>query len=54
LSAAPAAAMSTTKRLLHQLRGRSLPEGVAIGAEANARARMTEEFRRTVLRFAGK
>ena len=47
----PAEAVRRTKKLFYELEGRPFESGIAHGAQANADARMTEEFREGVRRF---
>ena len=47
----PPEAVRRTKRLFYELEGRSFESGIAHGAQANAEARMTDEFREGVRRF---
>lgn len=47
----PPEAVRRTKKLFYELEGRSFESGIAHGAQANAEARMTEEFRAGVRRF---
>ena len=47
----PAEAVRRTKKLFYELEGRPFESGIAHGAQANAEARMTEEFRVGVRRF---
>ena len=47
----PPEAVSRTKKLFYELEGRSFESGIAHGAQANAEARMTDEFREGVRRF---
>jgi methylglutaconyl-CoA hydratase len=44
-------ALALTKQLFHQLDGRTLSEGVALGARVNALARTTPDFREAIARF---
>ncbi|MEZ4414838.1 MAG: enoyl-CoA hydratase/isomerase family protein [Gemmatimonadota bacterium] len=54
LAAKPAEAIRMTKRLLYDQDGRTFAEGVAMGAEVNARARSTEGFKAGVRAFLAK
>ena len=47
----PPEAVRRTKKLFYELEGRPFESGIAHGAQANADARMTEEFRDGVRRF---
>jgi methylglutaconyl-CoA hydratase len=47
-------ALSLTKRLLYELDGRPLEEGIRLGARVNAAARASPEFRELVARFLEK
>ncbi|HJU68664.1 MAG TPA: enoyl-CoA hydratase-related protein [Gemmatimonadaceae bacterium] len=51
LAKSPPEAVRRTKKLFYELEGRPFESGVAHGAQANAEARMTEEFRTGVQRF---
>jgi methylglutaconyl-CoA hydratase len=51
LAAAPALAMQTTRKLLHELRTMSVADGMESAIQVNARARLTDDFRNGVLRF---
>jgi methylglutaconyl-CoA hydratase len=51
LAAASSSALALTKQLFYQLDGRSLDEGLALGARVNAVARQTPDFRAAVARF---
>ncbi len=51
LAGAPPSALALTKQLFHQLDGRTVEEGVALGARINALARQTPEFREAIGRF---
>jgi hypothetical protein len=46
--------MALSKQLFHQLDGRSVDEGIALGARINALARETPDFRSAIARFLGK
>ena len=54
LASASLSAVALTKQLLHQLDGRSLDEGIALGARINALARQTPDFRAAIASFLGK
>jgi len=47
-------AVEMTKQLLYSMDGRSFVDAVGLGAEANARARMTEDCQRGIARFLKK
>jgi methylglutaconyl-CoA hydratase len=51
IAKSPPEAVRRTKKLFYELEGRPFESGVAHGAQANAEARMTEEFREGVRRF---
>ncbi|HJS47385.1 MAG TPA: enoyl-CoA hydratase/isomerase family protein [Gemmatimonadales bacterium] len=51
LTGASATALALTKRLLHDLDGPSIEEGIRLGARVNALARSTPDFRAAVERF---
>jgi methylglutaconyl-CoA hydratase len=51
LAGASATALALIKRQLYELDGRSFVEGIRLGAEVNAVARTTAEFRRAVEGF---
>jgi len=44
-------ALALTKQLFYQLDGRSLEDGVALGARVNAAARQTPDFLAAIARF---
>jgi methylglutaconyl-CoA hydratase len=44
-------ALALTKQLFYQLDGRSLEDGIALGARVNAAARQTPDFRAALARF---
>jgi methylglutaconyl-CoA hydratase len=54
LASASPSAVALTKQLLYQLDGRSVDEGIALGARINALARETPDFRAAIARFLGK
>jgi methylglutaconyl-CoA hydratase len=54
LAEASPSALALTKRLFYELDGRSLEDGVALGARVNAVARQTPDFRAAISRFLGK
>ena len=51
IAKSPPEAVRRTKKLFYELEGRPFESGIAHGAQANAEARMTEEFRDGVRRF---
>ena len=51
LAAASPSALALTKQLFYQLDGRSLDDGVALGARINALARQTPDFRAAIAQF---
>ena len=51
IAKSPPEAVRRTKRLFYELEGRSFESGIAHGAQGNADARMTAEFRDGVRRF---
>jgi methylglutaconyl-CoA hydratase len=51
LSRSSASALGFTKQLFYQLDGRSLLDGIALGAKVNAAARSTSDFRDAIARF---
>lgn len=51
LAAASPSAIALTKQLFYQLDGRSVDEGVALGARINALARQTPDFRAAITQF---
>ncbi|MBA3495893.1 MAG: enoyl-CoA hydratase/isomerase family protein [Gemmatimonadales bacterium] len=51
LASTSPSAMAFTKQLFHELDGRSLEEGLALGARVNAVARRTPEFHDAISRF---
>jgi methylglutaconyl-CoA hydratase len=53
-AAKPASAVSLTKSLLYHIDGMTFDAAIEAGARANALARMTEDARRGIERFAKK
>jgi methylglutaconyl-CoA hydratase len=51
IAKSPPEAVRRTKKLFYELEGRPFESGIAHGAQANAEARMTDEFREGVRRF---
>lgn len=51
IAKSPPEAVRRTKKLFYELEGRPFESGIAQGAQANAEARMTDEFREGVRRF---
>jgi methylglutaconyl-CoA hydratase len=51
LAAASPSALALTKQLFYQLDGRSLDDGLALGARVNAAARLTPDFRAAIAQF---
>ena len=51
LAAASASALALTKQLFYQLDGRTVDDGVALGARINALARQTPDFRAAIAQF---
>ncbi|MGH7507965.1 MAG: enoyl-CoA hydratase/isomerase family protein [Gemmatimonadales bacterium] len=51
MASSSASALALTKKLFYQLDGRSLADGIALGARVNAVARSTPEFREAVAGF---
>lgn len=51
LAAASPSALALTKQLFYQLDGRSLDDGIALGARVNALARQTPDFRAAIAQF---
>jgi len=51
LAALSGSALALTKQLFYQLDGRSIDDGVALGARVNAAARETPDFRAAIARF---
>lgn len=51
IAKSPPEAVRRTKKLFYELEGRPFDSGIAHGAQANAEARMTDEFRQGVQRF---
>jgi methylglutaconyl-CoA hydratase len=54
LSQASLSALALTKQLFYQLDGRSLEDGIALGARVNAAARQTPDFRAAIARFLAR
>jgi methylglutaconyl-CoA hydratase len=54
LAAASPSALALTKQLFHQLDGRTLDEGIALGARVNAVARQTPDFSAAVAKFLAR
>lgn len=54
LAGGSASALGLTKKLLYELDGSSLADGIRLGARVNALARTTPEFRELVARFLGR
>jgi hypothetical protein len=51
LSASSASALALTKRLFYELDGKSVAQGIELGARVNAVARGTPDFREAIVRF---
>jgi methylglutaconyl-CoA hydratase len=51
LAAVSPSALALTKQLFYQLDGRSLDDGIALGARVNAVARQTPDFRAAIAQF---
>jgi methylglutaconyl-CoA hydratase len=51
LAASSASALALSKRLFYELEGKSLAEGIELGARVNAVARSTPDFRDALVRF---
>ena len=51
LASASSSALALTKQLFYQLDGRSVDDGVALGARINALARQTPDFRSAIAQF---
>jgi methylglutaconyl-CoA hydratase len=51
IAKSPPEAVRRTKKLFYELEGRPFESGIAHGAQANADARMTDEFRNGVRHF---
>ncbi len=51
LAASSASALALTKRLFYELDGKNLHEGIQLGAQVNAVARSTPDFREALVRF---
>ena len=54
LAEQPATAMSLSKALLYRTEGMSFEASIEAGVQANAQARMTDDFKRGVERFLKK
>jgi enoyl-CoA hydratase/carnithine racemase len=54
LASASSSAIALTKQLFYQLDGRSLDDGVALGARVNAVARETPDFKAALAQFLRK
>jgi methylglutaconyl-CoA hydratase len=54
LAAKPSSAVSLTKSLLYHIDGMTFDAAIEAGARANALARMTEDARRGIEKFARK
>jgi len=54
LSSASGSALALTKRQFYQLDGLSFGEGIALGAQVNALARSTPDFKRAIASFLEK
>ena len=54
LAGTSGSAMALTKQLWYQLEGRSVEDGVLLGARVNAVARQTPDFRSAIARFLGR
>jgi methylglutaconyl-CoA hydratase len=54
LAMSSASAITLTKQLFYELDGRSIDDGVALGARINALARTTPDFREAISRFLAK
>jgi methylglutaconyl-CoA hydratase len=54
LAASSPSALALTKKLFYQLDGRTMAEGIALGARVNAMARSTPDFREALVRFLDK
>jgi len=51
LSSASGSALALTKRQFYQLDGMTFAEGIALGAQVNALARSTPDFKRAIAAF---
>lgn len=51
LTEASPSALALTKQLFYELDGRSIEDGIALGARVNATARQTPDFRAAIARF---
>ena len=54
LAESSVSAVALTKKLFYQLDGRTVSEGIALGARVNAMARSTPDFREALVRFLAK
>ena len=54
LTALSSTALALTKLLFYQLDGRSVEDGLALGARVNAAARQTPDFRTAIARFLAR
>ena len=54
LASASPSAVALTKQLFYQLDGRTLDDGIALGARVNAMARQTPDFRAAIAQFLRK
>jgi methylglutaconyl-CoA hydratase len=54
LTSSSASALALAKRLFYDLDGKTLTEGMKLGARVNAVARSTPDFRAAIARFLGK
>jgi methylglutaconyl-CoA hydratase len=54
LASASPSAVALTKQLFYQLDGRTLDDGIALGARVNALARQTPDFRAAIAQFLRK
>ena len=54
LATSSASALALTKRLFYELDGKSVAEGIELGARVNAVARSMPDFREALVRFLGR
>ena len=54
LAATSGSALALTKRQFYQLDGTAFEEGIALGAQVNALARSTPDFKRAIAAFLDK